>query len=58
MKVIFYCYLSVLRTGTEKTENTKRFKVSPDGKLIAFQGEYGNIHLVSTSVSLRFKIIM
>ena len=42
------CYFigdSVLQTGAEN-EYTKRFKVSPDGKLIVFQGRYGNIHLV------------
>ena len=30
-----------------ETFNTQRFEVSPDGKLLAFKGRFGAIHLVS-----------
>ena len=33
-------------------DTTRHFRVSPDGKLIVFRGKYGNIYVVSSTVSL------
>lgn len=32
-------------------DNAQNFKVSPDGKFLAFTGRYGRIHLFSAKVS-------
>ena len=49
ISVWFFSY-----TGLEN-DRLDRFEVSPDGKLLVFLGQYGNMHLISAKVVMSLK---